>query len=221
MRYLFIVLTMLLFPLTAARADVSVGVGISVPGVSIGINLPAYPRLVRIPGYPVYYDPGVHFNFFFYDGLYWVFHGDNWYVSSWYNGPWELVDPYDVPVYVLRIPVRYYRVPPPYFHGWRADAPPRWGEHWGHEWEQRRGGWDNWDRRAAPRAAPLPSYQRQYSGERYPRAYEQQRDIRIERYRYEPREPVSRQQYQKQRGPAGPQDRGRENRGGEHGHGPR
>jgi len=44
MRYLLVVLSMLLVPLTPARADVHVGIGISVPGVSIGINMPAYPR---------------------------------------------------------------------------------------------------------------------------------------------------------------------------------
>jgi hypothetical protein len=213
MRYLLIVLSMLLAPLTSARAEVSVGVGIHVPGVSIGINLPAYPRLVRVPGYPVYYDPGVNVNFFFYDGLYWVFQGDNWYASSWYNGPWDLVDRYDVPLYVLRVPVRYYRHPPSYFRGWRADAPPRWGDHWGRDWEQRRGGWDRWDRHSAPRPAPLPSYQRNYSGDHYPREPERQRSIRSERYRYQPREPVTQQHYQRQReqNQNGPHDRGRGN----------
>lgn len=211
MRYLLIILSMLFFPLTGAYADVSVGIGIAVPGVSIGINMPAYPRLVRVPGYPVYYDPGVHLNFFFYDGLYWVFHGDSWYASSWYNGPWYLVEPVDVPLYVLRVPVRYYRAPPSYFRGWRADAPPRWGEHWGRDWEERRSGWEHWERRSAPRPAPLPSYQRRYSGERYPHDEERQRSIRTERYRYEPREAVTRRQYQMERREAGPQDRGRGN----------
>ena len=103
-----------------------------------------------------------------------------------------------VPLYVLRVPVRYYRRPPPYFRGWHADAPPRWGEHWGRDWEQRRGGWDQWDRHSAPRPAPLPSYQRKYSGDRYPRAPEQQHSIRSEKYRYQPREPVTQQYYQQQ-----------------------
>ena len=220
MRYLLIVLSMLLVPLTPARAEVSVGVGISVPGVSIGINLPAYPRLVRVPGYPVYYDPRVNVNLFFYDGLYWVFQGDNWYASSWYNGPWDMVDPYDVPLYVLRVPVRYYHQPPPYFHGWRADAPPRWDEHWGRDWEQRRSGWDKWNRRSGPPPAPLPTYQRNYSGDRYPREPERQQTIRSERYRYQPREPVTQQHYQRQRNEHqnGPQDRGRGNQRDERGH---
>ena len=104
--------------------------------VSIGINVPVYPRLVRVPGYPVYYAPGLDANFFFYDGAYWVFHDDNWYVGTWYNGPWRLVDRYAVPVYILRIPVRYYRRPPAYFHGWPRDPAPRWAEHCGSEWRE-------------------------------------------------------------------------------------
>ena len=83
--------------------------------VSIGINVPVYPRMVVVPGYPVYYAPSLDANFFFYDGMYWVLQGDNWYMSSWYNGPWTIVEPAYVPYYVLRVPVRYYRAPPPYF----------------------------------------------------------------------------------------------------------
>jgi hypothetical protein len=172
-----------------------VAVGMGYPGVNIGINYSTYPDFVRIPGYPVYYAPRVDSNYFFYDGLYWVFQSDNWYVSSWYNGPWDSVGYYDVPAYVLRVPVRYYRQPPPYFRGWRADAPPRWGDHWGRDWEQRRNGWDRWDRGAAPAPAPLPTYQRNYSGDRYPRAVEQQHTIRSENYRYQPREPVTQQHF--------------------------
>ena len=201
MRYLLVVLAMLLGPAFPAQAQVSVEFGF--PGVTIGINVPVYPRLVRVPGYPVYYDPRANSNYFFYDGLYWVYQEDNWYASSWYNGPWELVEPYDVPLFVLRVPVRYYRHPPSYFHGWRADAPPRWGEHWGGDWERRRAGWDQWDHRSAPRPAPLPTYQRQYSGDRYPRAPEQQLSIRSKNYRYQPREAVTQQHFQLQRSPDG------------------
>ena len=210
MRKLLIVLSILLLPVSAARAEVSVGIGISVPGVSIGINMPAYPRLVRVPGYPVYYDPHVDLNFFFYDGMYWVFQNDGWYVSSWYNGPWQFVEPEYVPVYVLRIPVRYYRRPPAFFHGWVADAPPRWGEHWGRNWEQRRSGWDKWDRRSTPRPAPLPSYQRRFFGDSYPRVPEVQRSIESKKYRYQPREPGT-QRYYQQRRETGQQNRGRKN----------
>ena len=127
--------------------------------------------------------------------MYWVYQGDNWYASSWYNGPWGLVAPEVVPLYLLRVPVRYYRQPPVYFSGWRADAPPRWGDHWGPEWEQRRGGWDRWNRSSVPAPAPLPSYQRQYKGDRYPAA-EQQYVLRSQNYRYQPRDVVVREHYQ-------------------------
>ena len=178
MRYALIVLLVLLCLVSSAVAQVSIGIG--PPSVSIGINLPSFPTLVVVPGYPVYYAPRLDTNLFFYDGLYWVYRGDNWYASSWYNGPWGLVAPEIVPVFVLRIPVRYYRHPPAYWVGWRSDAPPRWGEHWGHEWEQRRSGWDQWDRRSAQPPAPLPVYQRQYSGNRYP-VVEQQQALRSQK----------------------------------------
>ena len=195
MRYVLLVLLMLLGSATSAMAQLSVGLGL--PGVNIGINLPLFPELVRVPDYPVYYAPRLDSNFFFYDGMYWVFQDDNWYASSWYNGPWGLVDPQTVPLFILRIPVRYYRAPPAYFQGWRPDTPPRWGERWGHEWERHHSGWDQWSRRSAPAPAPLPAFQQRYSGDRYPQA-EQQRLLQGLNYRYQPRDSVVRQHYQEQ-----------------------
>jgi hypothetical protein len=195
MRYGLTILCALFWSMTPAMAQVSIGIGL--PGVSIGINLPLYPELVQVPGYPVYYAPRMDSNYFFYDGMYWVYQSDNWYASSWYNGPWGLVGPEVVPLFVLRIPVRYYRAPPGYFRGWQADAPPRWGDHWGNTWQQRRSGWDRWNRNAVPAPAPLPVYQRQYSGDRYPRA-DQQPVLRTQNYRYQPRDTVVRQHFQEQ-----------------------
>ena len=218
MRYGVIVLWLLFCSVTSAIAQVSIGIGL--PGVSIGINLPLYPELVPVPGYPVYYAPRLSSNYFFYDGMYWVYEGDNWYASSWYNGPWGLVAPEVVPVFILRIPVRYYRHPPVYFRGWRPDAPPRWGEHWGHEWEQHRRGWDRWNRSSVPARAPLPVYQRQYSGDRYPRV-EQQQALHSRNYRYQPREAVVRQHYQEQARPGAPVPSRRGQQGAPHERSPR
>ena len=192
-----ILLWMMLFTGAPAHSQLSVGIGIGMPGISIGINLPLYPELVPVPGYPVYYAPRLNTNYFFYDGMYWVYQGDNWYASSWYNGPWGLVGPEVVPLYVLRIPVRYYRAPPGYFRGWQGDAPPRWNEHWGNEWQQRRSGWERWDRGTVPAPAPLPVYQRQFTGNRYPQI-EQQRTIHSQNYRYQPQNAVVREHYQTQ-----------------------
>jgi hypothetical protein len=192
---------------TAAVGQVSIS--INVPGVNIGINVPTYPQLVRVPGYPVYYAPRLRSNYFFYDGMYWVYQDDDWYASSWYDGPWARVDPVVVPLFVLRIPVRYYRNPPQYFRAWRRDGPPRWDEHWGRDWEQRRHGWDRWSRQSVPAPAPLPIYQRQYRGDRYPDVA-QQPLILGRNYNYRPRDQVVRQHFEEhavQRAPAPSQQR--------------
>jgi hypothetical protein len=188
MRTLFVAAMLLVGWATPSQAQV--GIQFTSPGVSIGINVPVYPSLQPVPGYPVYYDPRASSNYFFYDGYYWVFARDTWYASGWYNGPWHAVTPEHVPLYVLRIPVRYYRRPPAYFHGWSREAPPRWGEHWGRGWEEQRRGWDRWDHRAVPPPAPLPRYQRHYAGERYPREPERRHAIRSENYHHEQREPI-------------------------------
>jgi hypothetical protein len=205
-RYVFVALGMLWYSVAASETQVSIGIGL--PHVSIGINLPAFPQLVVVPGYPVYYAPRLEANYFFYDGMYWVYQDDYWYASSWYNGPWWLMGPEVIPVFILRIPVRYYRRPPVYFHGWRSDAPPRWGNHWGHDWEQHRSGWDRWDRRAAPAPAPLPVYQRQYSRDRYPRQVEQQQALHNQNYRYQPRDPIVQQHYKERAVQRAPEERG-------------
>jgi hypothetical protein len=194
-KILFGLLLVWMFLLSLHSAEAQVSIGINTPNVSIGINMPVYPELVPVPGYPVYYAPRVAANYFFYDGMYWVYENDNWYASSWYNGPWAVVDPWYVPAYILRIPVRYYRQPPAYFRGWHRNAPPRWGQHWGHEWEQHRRGWDKWKRGSTPPPAPRPVYQRKYTGDRYPRG-EQQQSLRNQHYRYQPRDKVVRQHYQ-------------------------
>lgn len=194
MRHLLLTLPLLVGLSLPALAQVSVGIGIEMPGLSIGINLPTYPQLQRVPGYPVYYAPQASANYFFYDGVYWVFQGDDWYASGWYNGPWRRVGREAVPLFVLRVPVRYYRQPPAYFRGWREDTPPRWGDRWGRDWERARPDWDHWDRRRAPAPAPLPTYQQKYPQSRYPQG-EAQRDIRGQQYRYQPREPEVRQQF--------------------------
>jgi len=164
--------------------------------VSIGINVGAYPRLVAVPGLPVYYAPDVATNYFFYDGLFWAFDGNAWYDSPWYNGPWLAVQPAFVPMYVLRVPVTYYRRPPPYFVAWDRHAPPHWGEHWGPQWEQDRHGWNQWNPKQSPPRAPLPNYQRRYSGSHYPHADTDQRTLREQHYKYAPREEVTRERWQ-------------------------
>jgi hypothetical protein len=166
--------------------------------VSIGIDVPVYPTLQRIPHYPVYYAPNLRTNYFFYDGLYWVFDGGGWYSSTWYNGPWLEVDRYEVPAALLHVPVRYYRSRPVSFRTYRVDAAPHWDRYWGPAWAERRRDWERWNVRYAPAPAPLPVYQRRYTREYYP-VVEEQYVIRSRHYHYEPREPVVREVYRERR----------------------
>jgi hypothetical protein len=182
---------------------------VDTPAISIGVNLNSYPSLVRIPGYPVYYAPSVGANYFFYDGLYWVFDGTNWYASTWYDGPWGVVSAYEVPVFLLRVPVRYYVRPPVYFRGWSVSGPPRWGEHWGRRWSDRHRNWDRWNRASVPAPAPLPTYQRQYTGNRYPTLADQHA-LESRHYHYRPRDRVAQQVFtaRVRQAQAAPQQRG-------------
>jgi hypothetical protein len=190
MRIKTLVVCMLLGAATCAPAVAEIS-------IDIGINLPVYPDLVQVPGYPVYYAPQLETNFFFYDGLYWVYAQDRWYASRWYNGPWDMVDNDMVPLYVLRVPVRYYRQPPQYFRGWSSETPPHWGDRWGGDWERQHSDWDHWNHASAPAPAPLPTYQRQYSRDRYPSANEQQQ-LHQQNYHYQPHEDVVRQRWYQQ-----------------------
>jgi hypothetical protein len=181
MRYrpLILALSLLGAAVPPSMAQVSVGVGIHVPGVNINVNLPLFPDLVSVPGVPVYYAPSVSANYFFYDGMYWVYANDGWYASSWYNGPWTLVEPAYVPVFVLRVPVRYYRVQPVYFRAWRPEGPPRWDTYWGPRWVETHRDWDRWDRRHVPPPAPIPVYQRQFAGDRYPDVVQPRQQLQL------------------------------------------
>src|SRR3954469_7779451 len=86
--------------------------------LDIGIHLPAPPSLVVVPGTPVYYAPQAPANVFLYGHQYWAFTNSGWYAGPNWNGPWAVVEPAVVPVPVLRVPVRYYRVPPGHWRGW-------------------------------------------------------------------------------------------------------
>lgn len=183
-------------PSSSADGDIGLSINLnerrrSRTSVALGIHLSNYPDLVVIPGMPVLYDPRLSANYFFYEGSFWVFADDDWYRSDWYNGPWMLVDRHEVPVFLLRIPVRYYNRAPLYFRPWANEMPPRWSLRWGKDWERRHRNWDRWDRRSAPPPAPPPVFQRQFPQERYPATPEARERLRQQHYRYRPREPVN------------------------------
>jgi hypothetical protein len=129
-------------------------------GVNIGIQLPGPPAFVIVPGTPVYYAPRAPANLFFYANQYWGFVNGLWYVGPTWNGPWAVVQPGYVPTPILRVPVRYYRVPPPHWKGWRREAPPSWEAHYGRDWreEAHERNWrereERWGRREGEKCPP-------------------------------------------------------------------
>ena len=160
----------------------------------IDVDVQEYPEMQPIPDSPVYYAPTVDSNYFFYDGLYWDYYGERWYASPWYNGPWSWVDPVYVPTYVLWVPIAYYRKPHHHWTHWRRDRPPRWGDHWGRDWQARhndiyRG------RTGGTHRAPLPDYQRGYNRGNYPRQAQQQNTLHSQHYGYRPQEQVGQRYY--------------------------
>lgn len=162
--------------------------------VSIAVDVIQYPVMQRIPGYPVYYAPHLHANYFFYDGLYWVYTDGEWYASPWYDGPWDLVAIDSVPLFVLRVPVRYYAAPPVMFSSWVMSAPPRWDTVWGPGWSRRHHNWQHWNRTAVPAPAPLPAYQQRFTRANYPDEA-QRRELVQQHYRYAPHDPQTRQRW--------------------------
>lgn len=162
----------------------------------IDVDLPAFPEMTPVPDSPVYYAPGVESNYFFYDGQFWDFNNDTWFSSTWYNGPWEAVDPVYVPTYVLWVPIAYYHRPPAYFRHWHRDRPPRWGERWGADWQQRHNAIYR-SRPANPlERAPLPDYQRHFTRANYPRG-PQQSTLHAQHYGYRARAAATQQPLQR------------------------
>ena len=159
----------------------------------IGVDLPQYPEMQPVEDSPVYYAPGVDSNYFYYDGQYWDYSNDAWYTSAWYNGPWAYVEPIYVPTYVLWVPIRFYRRPPVFFRRWNPNAPPRWADRWGRNWQVRHNEIFGGQHARQPVRAPLPDYQRQFNRANYPRP-QQQAAIHAQHYSYRPWEGGARRQ---------------------------
>jgi len=113
-----------------ARVDVGLNLNFSVPL-----------QWAPVPGLPVYYGTNAPTNIFQYGGQYYVFDNGTWYVAPTYSGPWMVMAPQFIPAILLRVPVVYYRAPPPHWHAWRPAAPPRWEVVYGPAWAHVRPAW--------------------------------------------------------------------------------
>lgn len=128
----------------ASNAGVDVSVGVNVP-LPLYVA-PAPPPVVVIPGSYVYYVPDVDVDILFYHGYWYRPHGQYWYRSSSYNGPWHHMAPHGVPHALVSLPPNYRHMPPrygkiPYGHlkkNWAKWERERYWHHndWGHRGER-------------------------------------------------------------------------------------
>ena len=118
----------LLGVIPAQAQNISVGINIgSPPPPPPPFVVAAQPQLVVVPGSPVYYAPGLSFNYFAYGGRHYTFHDGSWFVAAGHKGPWTFIAVEKVPQPVLAVPVAYYKVPPG--HSKKEGGPPPWAGH--------------------------------------------------------------------------------------------
>lgn len=126
-RYMIGLSILLLTPASsvfASNVAFNAGVSVGLPGASVnlGVGAPAYPyRPVTIVEPPMFVQPpelgfhtavGVPYDLFFLNNLFYLFSGNAWYSSPYYNGPWSSIYAYDVPYLLSRHPfhrIRHYR----------------------------------------------------------------------------------------------------------------
>ena len=100
---MILIILFLSWPLKNGRAEVNLNINIEAPPVIV--EEPA--EVVLIPGSGVYFVADGGTDLFFYAGFWWSPHGDRWYRSRVYNGPWIVVEHRHVPVQIVRVPRDY------------------------------------------------------------------------------------------------------------------
>ncbi len=113
----------------------SVSIGVQTNNLQLGINVGPTPPplsvvpgpLVVAPGPPVYYAPGLPYNYFVYRNAYYLYRHGRWFRARHYDGPWIAIAITQVPRPILAVPVERYR-----------DRPGRWAHHGPPPWAQER-----------------------------------------------------------------------------------
>jgi len=130
---------LLLLALAAAAPGIAhaqtVNLGVQTNHMQFGVNIgPTPPPLVAVPAPvvvapgappppPVYTAPGLPYNYFVYQNVYYVYHEGRWFRGRHHNGPWAPLAIAQVPGPILAVPVEHYRVRPAH---WEHHGPPPW-----------------------------------------------------------------------------------------------
>jgi hypothetical protein len=128
----------------------SVNIGVQTDNLHLGIAIgPTPPPLVVVPAPvvvvppgpptppppPVYTAPGLPYNYFVYQNVYYLYHDGRWFRAHRHNGPWTAIAIAQVPPPILAVPAEHYKLRPEH---WKQHGPPPWA----HERERERG----WER---------------------------------------------------------------------------
>ncbi len=136
-RRLFYVMLGLLVSVSQAQASnvgFSVGVNVGTPGAAVPVYAPQPvviaepPEFIYPPQLGFYVAIGLPYDLFLYGNRYYLFRGDSWYVSPYYNGPWTSIYFGNVPYGIRRHSfsrIHYYR--DDYYR--RYDSSGRWYDH--------------------------------------------------------------------------------------------
>jgi hypothetical protein len=122
--------------LPASAQAASVNIGVRTDNLHLGIIIgPTPPPLVVVPGPvaaapgppppPVYTAPGLPYNYFVYQKVYYLYHEGRWFRARRHNGPWTAIAIAEVPRPILAVPVEHYKVRPEH---WERHGPPPWAK---------------------------------------------------------------------------------------------
>jgi hypothetical protein len=127
--------------LPASAQAASVNIGVRTDNLHLGISIgPTPPPLVVVPGPvaappgppppPVYTAPGLPYNYFVYQKVFYLYHEGRWFRGRRHNGPWTAIAIAEVPRPILAVPVERYKVRPQH---WEQHGPPPWAKERGRE----------------------------------------------------------------------------------------
>jgi hypothetical protein len=97
---------------SGVNVDIRVGVPVAAGYVASPVVIASPPVFVAPPQLGFYVAVGVPYDLFYFGNRYYLSHGNRWYASQYYNGPWAKTSSKKVPHGLRKLPiekVHYYK----------------------------------------------------------------------------------------------------------------
>lgn len=75
--------------------------------IAAPLRVSSRPKLARIPNLNVYYAPGVRYNLYMIDKIWYLLHNEKWYRGETHEGPWHYLSYSKVPEKLKKIPAEF------------------------------------------------------------------------------------------------------------------